>query len=264
MYDEVILAAPPRSADDTYCLTAADWTDCDFVASAPDANGSALAALGIARTVQNRLPPKPPTLSPTMGRVSVAPATRFVIDTPAPGDLATLHRLHDQGVRGIRHRLAADAATLTVQFDAIRRDADAIAPLDWHIELTPPADLGVLERNEAILTQLPVALCLSAIAPALVRLHRDDEAYVFVLDLLHMGRTWLKLDAAAGGARGFVNTALAVRRDRLVWGSGAPAGADRHGHVAASLAALVSLVPDEDDRAAVLIANPARLYGFPG
>ncbi len=266
MSDLLTLPQRPRSAEDTYCLAAAGWTDCDIDRVALGDDG-VLAALGITRTVQRRLPDDAVTLSPGPGFNGARSATRFVIDAASSDDVS-LRELHDLGVRGIRHTLPDDDAALASRLDAVARDADRIAPLDWHIELATGADLAALARHEWTLSRLPVAVCLSGVAAAVAPLRPNDEGFEFVLDLLHMGRTWIKLGGtvAGEGLRGFINTALAVRSDRLLWGSGAgdPAmrPADHRTRVAESLAVLERIIPDEDDRAAVLVANPARLYGF--
>jgi predicted TIM-barrel fold metal-dependent hydrolase len=268
MYDMLTLPQRPRSAEDTYCLAATGWTDCDIdPATLGDDSDAVLAALGITRTVQRRMPPDAATLAPGAGFSDAGSATRFVISA-LPTDHGALRELHQRGVRGIRHTLTGDDATMAAQFAAIAHDADIIAPLDWHIELATGPDLAALARHEWALTQLPVAICLGGIAAAAARLRPSDEGFEFVLDLLHMGRAWIKLGGAGAGEglRGFINAALAVRRDRLLWGSGATGRAlqpaDRRAHVAESLATLERIIPDEDDRAAVLVENPARLYGF--
>jgi predicted TIM-barrel fold metal-dependent hydrolase len=268
MSDLLTLPQRPRSAEDAYCLAASGWTDCEADPTALGEDGAAvLTALGITRTVLRRLPRDAATLSPASGFSDLRSATRFILDA-LPKQQASLRELHALGVRGIRHTLGGNDATMAAQLAAIARDADAIAPLDWHIELATGPDLGALARQEWTLTQLPVAICLSGIAPTVARLRPSDEGFEFVLDLLHMGRTWIKLGSAVAGEglRGFINAALAVRGDRLVWGSGASNPAlsptDHRARVAESLAALERNIPDEDDRAAVLVANPARLYGF--
>lgn len=268
MPELLTLAHWSRSVEDTNCLAAAGWTDCDLDPATFDDDGTALASLGITRAVLNRLPPDMATLAPHATYANTTPSLRYVI-AALPPDRAALRDLHDLGVRGVRITLADDGPRLAAQLDAISRDADRIALFDWHVDVTPCADLTTLARHEAVLTQLPVALCLSGWAASMARFTRNDAGFEFVLDLLHMGRTWIKLGGAeSAGAcdasRAFINSALAVRSDRLLWGSGAgdpnrPAP-DRRAHVAAGLGAIKRIIPDEDDRAAVLVANPAQLY----
>lgn len=264
MSELLALARRPYSADGLIGLGAAGFTDCDPDPRALDGDAASLAALGVARAIRHGLPDDHAPLSPRTERLDRA-AIRYVIDGPAPQG-AALHHLHALGVRGIRHRLSDDAATLAEQLDAIGRDADAIAPLGWHIEVTPGRDLAALLRHEWEFSTLPVALCLSGLPAHVARLEADDEILGFVLDLLHMGRTYLVLGGLEAGERlrRFTHAALAVRSDRLLWGSGAPAlgAVARNSRIAESLAALQRMIPDEDDRAAVLVQNPARLYGF--
>ena len=268
MSELLALARRPLPAEDKVRPAAAGHTDCDLDFLALEDDGATLAAMGVTRAVCHGLPQDGPTLSPHSGGLD-APAIRYVIDALPPGP-AALSRLHARGVRAIRHRLASDAATLAAQVEAISRDADAVAPLDWHVELAVGADLTVLARYEWELLQLPVALCLTDITAAVARLGVRDENVAMLLDLLHLGRAWIKLGGEIRYAelRGFVNAALAVRSDRLLWGSGGeaplPLPSDHAHRIAARLNVLERLVPDEDDRAAVLVDNPARLYGFEG
>jgi predicted TIM-barrel fold metal-dependent hydrolase len=256
MSDMLALARPPKSVEDV--IASIGLTDCDLDSTALD-DGAALLELGITRSVQRHVPPASDKMT-----AEEQFATRFVVDA-LPADDDTLQHLHRQGVRGVRYVLADDDDALRAQFAGIDRDAERIAALDWHVELAVGADLSVLVRHQWELLQLPVALCLDDVAPAVARLGIEDEHVGFLLDLLHMGRTWIKLGGAIAydELRGFVNAALAVRSDRLLWGSGGAADmSDRGHHVATRLAVLERLIPDEDDRAAVLVANPARLYGF--
>jgi len=258
MSELLALARRPHAAEDPVRLFG--YADCDLDVLALDED---LAALGVTRAVCHGRPRDLATLSPRAGQLD-ASAIRYVIDA-LPPDAATLHRLHARGVRGVRHSLAGDGAAL----EAIGRDADAVAPLDWHIELAVGADLSALARHEWELLQLPVALCLTDITAAVARLGVRDDNVAMLLDLLHMGRIWIKLGGEIRYAelRGFVNAALAVRSDRLLWGSGdapVPLPADQAQRIAVRLEMLERLIPDEDDRAAVLIDNPARLYGFEG
>jgi len=268
MSELLALARQPHAAEAPFRLAAPNVTDCHLAAAGRDTRGSAVAALGVRRVVRHGPPRATATPSPRASRHD-APAVRYVIDA-LPPDAPSLLDLHLRGARGIRHTLAVDAASRAAQLAVISRDADAIAPFGWHIELAVGADLAVLAGCEWELLQLPVALCLADVTDAVTRLGVRDDSVAMLLDLLHMGRTYIQLDGELRYAelRGFVNAALAVRADRLTWGSGAPAPharpADHARVVAARLAVLERLIPDEDDRAAVLVENPARLYGFEG
>jgi predicted TIM-barrel fold metal-dependent hydrolase len=256
----------PKPADDDATTADANWTDCDLASFVPE-RADTLAASGITRAVIGRLPNRSATLSPEPEQDLIA--TRFVIDAPPDPDPATLRDLHAQGVRGIRFTVAADADQARSQLDDALRYADRIAGLPWHVEF----DLGsshvaLLAANEWTLTRFPVAICLSRFADFACRRNLDDPDIGFMLALLQMGRTWLKWSGADvhDALQAFISAAIAVRRDRLLWGSGIPAasdaGQDRASHVSRALALLTQWIPDRDERDAVLTANPSLLYGF--
>lgn len=260
------IALPRRATlvEDPRSIVARGYTDCDFdwLPAATDT----IAMPRMAGAVCHGIPTDEATLAPHLP--FAADRLRYVIDGGAL-DTATLHQLHDRGARAIRHRLPA-AAQAAEWLAALHADADRLAPLGWHIELAVGADLSALATFEWELLQLPVALCLTDISAAVARLGVADEGVGLLLDLLHMGRSWIKLGGAIRyeALRGFVNAALAVRSDRLLWGSGGDEPtrlpADHARQIATRLAVLERLIPDEDDRAAVLVENPARLYGFEG
>lgn len=240
------------------------FTDCDLD-PASFADGASLAALGIRRAVVNG---GPNAAALTLAPSGASPlAARFVVDQAGASDPARLAKLHEEGVRAVRFILPAAEQGIKRGLDAMSRVADHLAPLGWHVELGLSAETRGLARCEWSLTCLPVALCLTDVAAFARGRDADDPDLAFALELLLMGRTWLKLSGPLLGSptttlAGFVEAALALRRDRIVWGSGAAAAGDRGTAVAGALVALEALIPDSADRAAVLVDNPQRLYGF--
>ncbi len=267
--------APTRAtrSDTTDRVADAGWTDCDLDPSL-SANSEALARLGITRAVVGRLPRTTVTLSPEP--VPPGFATRFVIPAPGHPDPAMVRDLHAQGVRGVRFMLADDADRARAQLDKILRYADRIANSDWHIELGLGGADASLSACEWTLTRFPVAVCISGLAGFVRRRTADDAELQFLLALLQMGRTWIKLtgalsDLSDSDALGtFARTAVAVRRDRIVWGSGALPDrmrdtadvSDDTARIADALATLKAWMTDDDDRETILVANPSLLYGF--
>ncbi len=258
--------SPSRKA-----FTQTAWTDCSLAATALN-DPAALTTLGIRRAVLDHLPTRPVSLSPEIDQGLVS--TRFVIEAPdltalcgAYGHDDYLRDLHDQGVRGVRFDIAGDSDSAARQLRQALRYADHVAPLDWHIQLTFGAKPLSIAAHEWTLTQFPVAICLDGITGSLQEGAPDDRERGFVMELLGMGRTWIKLSGSADATAPFVQAVLATRPDRVVWGSGADAAAetDKNSHaarVAAQLTALKRSIPNERQRMAVLIANPERLYGF--
>jgi predicted TIM-barrel fold metal-dependent hydrolase len=248
---DLLDAAPPA-------LSAALICDCDR-ASRPGAAPSSQAP-GIARQVRA-------LLAAELDLAAADPQQRYLIDQQPGLAAAALPALDEAGVRGLRIGLPA-GRRMGQQLRAAQRAADIAAPLDWHIELALAPELVDLTASEWILTCLPVAVCLSGVAELAATRGPQDAEIGFILDLLQMGRTWLKLSGpalASGGERlqGFVQTAAALRPDRIVWGSGVAAVRDGEAdRVGGAFAALARLLPDEALRHAILVDNPARLYRF--
>ena len=235
-----------------------DITDSDFDAAAWQGEHKALPYSGLRRVVVRELPPADASVE--------AMAVRAVIAPPSPADRPSLQRLHDQGVRGLRFRLdgACDPQTILSW-------AERIVALGWHVEVELPdaPDAPRLTDAELVLLQVPVPTCFFGLAGYLAA--HEAEA-VFLLELVEMGRFWLKLsgtEIATASAptrealQRLVNAAMTARADRLVWGSGPslPSG-NIQTHIDAAIATLRQLLPDATSRNRVLWANPAALYGF--
>jgi predicted TIM-barrel fold metal-dependent hydrolase len=193
-------------------------------------------------------------------------SVRAVIAPPSRDDRVALQQLHDRGVRALRFRL--DAAC---DPHAILGWAERIVPLGWHVEIELPdtADAPRLADAEWVLLQVPVATCFSGLAGFLAA--REAES-ALLLELVAMGRFWLKLSGTEivrakqptrEALQRFVTAAMAVRGDRLVWGSGLSSpGEDLPARVDAAIEALRRLLPDAASRSRVLWSNPAALYRF--
>jgi predicted TIM-barrel fold metal-dependent hydrolase len=246
-------AADPAAQDFTQYIT-----DTDFDAAAWQGEHKALPYSGLRRVVVRELPPADAS--------GDAMTVRAVIAPPAPTDRLSLQRLHDQGVRGLRFRLdrACDPQTILSW-------AERIVALGWHVEVELPdtADAPRLADAEWVLLQVPVATCFYGLAGYLAA-HQTEAA--FLLELVAMGRFWLKLSgteiaAASASTREalqtLINAAMTTRADRLVWGSGPTAPReDLSAHIDIAIATLRRLLPDAASRNRVLWSNPAALYGF--
>jgi predicted TIM-barrel fold metal-dependent hydrolase len=249
--------ADPAAQDLTQGITQ-DITDTDFDAAAWQGEHKGLPYSGLRRVVVRELPPADAS--------GEAMAVRAVIAPPSPTDRLSLQRLHDQGVRGLRFRLdgACDP-------QAILSWAERIVALGWHVEVELPdaADAPRLTDAEWALLQVPVPTCFFGLAGYLAG-HEAEAA--FLLELVEMGRFWLKLSgteiATASAAtrealQRLVNAAMTARADRLVWGSGPTSPReDLSAHIDMAIATLRRLLPDAASRNRVLWANPAALYGF--
>lgn len=187
---------------------------------------------------------------------------------------AELAQLHAAGVRGARFNIV-DIATAkgVLPIERIRRLADRVAPLGWHIELLMHADeFPDLDRT---LGALPVEVVLAHLGYVKTAKGLDAPGFRALLRLLADKRAWVKLtgpyriSATAmphADTDSFAHALAETALDRLLWGTDWP-------HVMAKWSLpmpndgdladlLLRWIPDEAQRRRVLVDNPARLYGF--
>jgi len=259
---------PSVSADPSTGFTpaASDFTDADFDITAPDGDDwRALGATGLRRVVIGRVPSDGVPLSPDHAD---APIVRAVVAAPSEPDAQSLRSLHAHGVRGAR--FGWDQSTNP---EDVLRYADRLVTLGWHLEIDlSGCKLGHLADAEWTLTQMPIALCFAGLAGFVAARSEGDTEIALLLEMVHMGRFWLKLSGAEIAAtdastqerlRSLVGATVAARQDRLIWGSGPkPPEVDTHAHLDTALRALREWLPDDATRRAVLWSNPATLYRF--
>ena len=181
-----------------------------------------------------------------------------------------LEALHAGGIRGVRfsfiqhHGIAPDAAR-------IRRAADRIAPLGWHVVLH--AGIADVTRNAAALVALPVPVVIDHMAKTPAAAGVDDAGFEALLAVLGEGGFWVKISGAdrnSTAAPLFADTApiaqalIAALPDRILWGTDWP-----HPNKTADMPndgdlmdLLALFAPDAALRKRILVDNPARLYGF--
>jgi len=192
-----------------------------------------------------------------------------VISPPPAADHSALQRLNDRGVQGLRFRLDVDSDP-----NAILGWAGRVVALGWHVEVQlPDGKAGSrLADIEWALLQSPVPTCFSGLGGFLAARDADDADIAFLVELVDMGRFWLKLSGAELAAATpatrdallrLINAAMSVREDRLVWGSGQPPpSCDPEQHLDAMIGMLREVLPDTASRGRVLWSNPAALYHF--
>ncbi len=197
---------------------------------------------------------------------------------------ATLQRMHEAGVRGVRLNLLTPRITDTSAARTIlERAAAQIAPLGWHVQIY--GDGEILSAVAPVLPDLPVPVVFDHMGGARVRSGPDSAGFRTLCALLARGHCWAKLSGAdivagndhdLGGAIVFARALVTANPSRLVWGSdwphlvhqhagtgeAAPPAAYRPVDEAALLNVLRASVGDEESWRAILVDNPARLYGF--
>lgn len=192
-----------------------------------------------------------------------------------PGDVSDqeLRCLHQAGVRGVRYNFMAHLGDAADPGE-VRRIAERIAPLGWHVQLHVQA--AHLEPLRPFLETLPVPYVIDHMGRPMVADGLQQPGLATLLDVLRDERAWLKIsgperisaalssgEVAYGDAVPFVQRMLAAAPDRIVWGTDWP-----HPNVreVPDDGKLVDLLPRYTDDAGllhkVLVDNPARLYRF--
>ncbi len=183
---------------------------------------------------------------------------------------AELKRLQDNGVRGLRFNIVTPGATT---FGMVEPLAKRVAALGWHLQFHVNAN-QVAERKE-LFANLPCPIVFDHMAHLSEPGGLTHPAFAFLVDLMKQKKAWMKLsgaynDTKIGPPTYADRTVIAqafVREvpDRLVWGSDWPHPTEKDDHKPndATLIDLLTLwAPDPATRKAILVDNPAKLYGF--
>lgn len=194
-------------------------------------------------------------------------ACRVVAVVGPEATMPQLRALHDAGVRGVRVNAVSGGGPLADQIGGVAR---AVAPLGWHVQLYLPP--GALAGLAPAIQALPTPVVVDHMGSP-VPGQPDEPGLRALLRLLDAGRTWVKLSGGYMASRGsapFDDVApaaralAAARLDRVVWGTNWPhpirfREMPDDGDL---LDALATWLPDEEQLRAILVDNPAALYGF--
>ena len=203
------------------------------------------------------------------------PHSRGIVDVEENASDAELARLHKVGVRGVRINVSPihppEAGLAATLLPRIERLEARCAELGWHLDFLLPGWL----TNELLdrLKTLKVDFTLAHMGMFLAKDGLAQPGFQRLLGLLRNGdgRCWVKLTGVyrISQTPGFADAAPMARAlletapERIVWGSDYPhlSFADKVG--AAELFSLLgSWAADDATRQAVLVGNPARLFGF--
>lgn len=180
---------------------------------------------------------------------------------------ADLRDMDEAGVRGIRFNFIK-ALGGGPDMALVRRAADRVRPLGWHLVLHLQGD-GVREMEAFIRgADMPVVIDhMGRVDPAL---GIEGPAFRTLLALMEDPRIWVKLSGAERMARSPFTEALPFARtlqraapDRVLWGTDFP-----HPNLATPVdeMEMLNLIPEfaptPEDRQRLLVDNPAALYGF--
>ena len=200
---------------------------------------------------------------------------RGIAVVPPDVDEAELQRLHAAGFRGTRLNLLHSGGG--VPLSALETVAAKVAPLGWHVQIYAAADLLADALPRLLALPVPVVIDhLGQIDPAA---GLGQPGFRATLRLLESGRGWVKLCAYRSDLGGapflaalpFVRALEAAAPERLVWGTDWP-----HPNLPERAQGVPCPMPDDGDLVdalgvwfedaatlnRILVANPARLYGF--
>lgn len=180
-----------------------------------------------------------------------------------------LEHLHEAGIRGLRFSVVVKNALRPELLETMAR---RIQPLGWHIQFrSTHLDLPDLESR---LVRLPVDVCLDHLGSIPPEVPITHPAWQAIFRLLGRDHCWVKLSAPYQLSRkpgpGYsdfssqVSELVKTAPHRLVWGTNWP-----HPSVSTMpdevdlLDSLQEWISDESIRRAILVDNPATLYGFP-
>ncbi len=200
--------------------------------------------------------------------VGYGPNARGVAVADASVDEPTLVRLNDGGFRGVRLNVLFGGG---VGIDALEPLAERIADMGWHIQLL--LDARNLVELAPRLRRLPVPAVVDHMGHMKISNGIDHPGFQTLVDLVRDGICWVKLSGnyriSAEGppysdAIAFAHALIEAGPERMIWGTDWPHPAlnefmPNDGDL---LDALDDYAPDPELKHAILVDNPARLYGF--
>ncbi len=188
-----------------------------------------------------------------------------------------LSALAAAGIRAARFSLMSDRPG---SHETIAKLIDRIARLNWSLVLhVEPQNLVV---HEEFIRALPGPTVIDHMARIDPAQGLDQPAFALLLDLLGDQRFWTKIccvdkisarpqaDVSGGPPFAdvvpFAKAVIDAAPDRVIWGSDWPHGNNftpgRTPNEGDLLDLLGVMAPDGETRRAILVDNPARLYGF--
>ena len=197
---------------------------------------------------------------------------RAIVSVEADVTDRDLHRMHDQGARGIRVNLADPGGNPFSRFADLVAFAERLKSMAWHIELL--IHVHEMDQYAADIRRLPVDVSIGHFGYMPARLGVDHPKYRAFLDMVANGRIWVKLSGSYRitgqhmtpytDVTAFAEALMVRRPDRILWGTDwphpiCPVPMPNDGDL---LDQLATWIPDSRIRSQVLVDNPARLYGF--
>ena len=177
--------------------------------------------------------------------------------------------LDEGGIRGLRLNVLFGGG---VGLGALEPLAERIADRGWHIQLLLDVSRDLVDLAPRI-RRLAVPVVVDHMGYMNVAKGLDHPGFQTLLDLVGEGHAWVKLlgnyRVSAAGPRyqdavPYARALIAAGPDRMVWGTDwpHPALTEYMPNDGDLMDALDDYAPDADLKRAILVDNPARLYGF--
>jgi D-galactarolactone isomerase len=189
-----------------------------------------------------------------------------VVDTSVAD--AELKRMNDLGIRGIRFNLVQAGATTVEMIEPLSK---RVNDLGWHIQIHMKGEQ--IAGIEDLLLRVPSPIVFDHLGRLAQPNALDNPGFKTISKLIDKGKTWVKLSGAYQdskvGAPTYSDTVPVARAyikaapQRVVWASDWPHPTEKEKPNDAVLFDLLAeWAPDAASRAAILVDNPATLYGF--
>lgn len=205
-----------------------------------------------------------------------------VIDDKTPD--SALHTMHQDGFRGIRLNLATggvnDPNVGRARFSAA---VERMKAHGWHVQLY--TNLAMITAIKDLVATAPVPVVFDHFGGAQGALGVEQPGFSDLVALVKSGKAYVKISGAYRSSKlapdyqdmvPFAQALIAANPERIVWGTDwpHPDSSTVPGRKATDIAPLHQIddgrllnqlpvwAPDAAIRKAILVDNPARLYGF--
>lgn len=202
-----------------------------------------------------------------MGQFGATARGVAVVDTGVAD--AELKRMNDLGIRGIRFNLVQAGATTVEMIEPLSR---RVNDLGWHIQIHMKGEQ--IAAIEDLLLRVPSPIVFDHLGRLAQPDALDSPGFKTISKLIDKGKTWVKLSGAYQdskvGPPSYSDTVPVARAyikaapERMIWASDWPHPTERDKPDDAVLFDLLAeWAPDTSVHSAILVHNPAKLYGFP-
>ena len=180
-----------------------------------------------------------------------------------------LQKMHDDGARGVRLNLLFRSG---VEVSDVRRIAEKIAPLGWHLQML--IDVSEFADIRETLGTLPVETVFDHLGHMPTSAGVNHRGFREMLSLVGEGKSWVKLSGSYRitgqnetpytDIAPYAREIIRANPERVLWASDWP-----HPYINVDMpndGALLNMLddwaPDTATRDRILAQNPAQLYGF--